>query len=389
MNPRLTISIPVFPGLSVKLHEIELPVARIASSLRQTPEIHDPLAWAPAIRLVLQFILDDMHVDGNLRGGWGKSYAERYLRETYPHGVPDDASRQPDSPSGTAMVVKGLSDFLCVDKLLDNVGQHALMACLSESATYFAARFSAQTGAVGVMTQLAGGDIAIAYNIRHTAMSLRVWQALPNQYERLGRSCRNILESAEAMNLEAERALTVASVFSALHLIESQEDLRRGIPGAHRIPFLQKKAEVALLSQWSDEFGGWYDGKNARATAQWYTAFVLKELSCLSSNVEGDLAKCVHRALATLVDSAQTVEGDQLGIPYFLGGAPDLGMTCMLFDIMAKSSQRRDQRRTFDGLCKFITGCGTRFAVDRQLLDAYPWTLASLFSGLRTLLSTR
>src|SRR3954451_23114879 len=58
----------------------------MVSALRQTPDLQDPPAWA--IRLVLQFIFDNMHTDGDLRGGWGKSYAERYLRETYPHGIP-------------------------------------------------------------------------------------------------------------------------------------------------------------------------------------------------------------------------------------------------------------------------------------------------------------
>ena len=386
MNPKLTFSIPIFPGLGLRVHEIELPASRIASALRRTSHLTDPTSWAAAIRLTLQFIFDDMHVAGNLRGGWGKSYAERYLSDMYPHGVPSDASQQPDSPSGTAMVVDGLANLLHIDGLLTPEARHEINECLNETSIYFANRHHPVTGAVGVMTRLAGGDTAVAYNIRHTAMALRALRFLPNQYERIGQTCRNIVESADTLNLEAERALTVAAVASSLLWINSQPDLCRGLPGAHHIPYLIKKAEIALLSQWSDVCRGWYDGKHAEVTAQWYSAFVLTELSGESLRIGEELRTRLKTARTALISTAQSV-GDGMGIPYFRGGSPDLGMTCVLFNIMTKGGRDRNEDRLLRALGRFIVACGATVDNDRHLRDAYPWTLAALFSGLNTLLT--
>src|SRR5258708_12874176 len=188
---KLVISSPSIGGISVK-YEIELPVVQMMDVLRRKPEIHDADAWFGAVRFALRFVFDDMHTTGEVKGGWGQSYADRYMRQTYPNGAPHDIVRQPDSPSGTAMVVEGLSDLLAVDDLLDGNIRELIAVCMRETGAYLRARTNPETGASGVITRLSEGDSAPAFDVRHTAMSLRPSSCLPGHYDYLVTSSKNL-----------------------------------------------------------------------------------------------------------------------------------------------------------------------------------------------------
>ncbi len=390
-DPKLAISIPVFFGLSLKLREIEIPVSRIITALRPIEEFSKPDAWVKTIHFALQYILDDMHSEGECRGGWGKSYAERYIRRTYPAGIPSDASRQPDSPSGTSMVVEGLNDLRECTGLTNVHLRKLIQTCLEETARYFVSRCDPGSGAVGVKTQLAGGDVATAYNLRHSAMAIKAWRSVPGQHERLGRCCEYLIRSAEEVDLESERPLTIAAVLSGLDWIEQTDHIRRSIPGTNRVPFLTKKAEIALFETWSETCGGWFDGKDRIATSFWYSAFVLKELCGVKVKLDVGLVERMDAALDMLLGALHELPEGQLGMPYRPNGSPDLGMSCLLAEILARPLPHWERGNELRGLCRFINSC-----CDEQnsfhsvyLEDTYPWTLASVFTVMRILLTKK
>src|SRR5205085_1404014 len=92
------------------------------------------------------------------------------------------------------------------------------------------------------------------------------------------------------------------------------------------------------------------------------------------------LSECLHR-----------LPNDQLAISYRLAGQPDIGMTCMLFEILLRNQSLRESTPTLRGLCHFITEHSKLLDSSNHIYleDTYPWTLASLFSGLNILLLTK
>jgi hypothetical protein len=389
-NPKLNISIPVFLGLSVKLREFEIPISRLSTFFRPLREFSDTKVWTTTVHSVLQYILRDMYTEGDCRGGWGKSYAERYQSHTYPQGLPSDAAAQHDTPSGTSMIVEGLTDLRGMGGLINEEIGDALDGCLNESARYFLNRYDPATGAVGVKTQLSGGDTATAYNLRHSAMALKVWRALPGQFNQIGRCCEYLINSSDVLNLSTERALTNAAVMSGLDWIAgASEDVQHYLPDTHKIPYLVKKVDIALLENWEATSRGWLDKKNREATILWYSSFVLKELSKTGSELSADLADRCTETLEMLLECLQELPGGQLAMPYRVGNSPDLGMTCMLFEIIVRSQPLRESTPTLRGLCRFINSHASLLESSEHVYvyDTYPWTLVSLFSGLNILLN--
>jgi hypothetical protein len=387
MSTKLIIKLPLLPPFVEVKKEIDFPLSLISDFFSHKAKLPDPAAWTALTQLAVQFVLDDMHTKGRIQGGWGKSYAHRYLNLTYPNGVPDDASRQPDSPSGTAMVIQGFFDLLETEQLLDGKSKEAILTCLNASAKYLEDRYNPKTGELGLLSVLSSGDSSIAYNIRHTAMSIRAWRRLPGQYNRLVGSCTNIIDSANERTLENERSITVAAILSALLWIKSNDALERGIPNTHRIPFLCKKAETALIKQWSHGYGGWIDPQNPEASVNWYTAFVIRECEMNSGDLGDDLRQQIKMARNGLFDKIVIADNGGTGLPYANGKVPDLGMSCMLFEMLTRSGIHKIEKQHYQNICKFILAVGSARDNARFTKDTYPWTLVSLFSALQLLAS--
>jgi hypothetical protein len=163
------------------------------------------------------------------------------------------------------------------------------------------------------------------------------------------------------------------------------------VPDTYKVPYLMAKADVALLNNWEASSRGWLDTKNREATTLWYSSFVLKELSKVKSELSVDLTDRCTETLGMLLECLEELPGGQAAMPYKLGGTPDLGMTCMLFEILIRSQQLRESASILRSLSRFITAHANLLDASEHtyINDTYPWTLVSLFSGLNVLLGER
>jgi Nucleoside phosphorylase len=363
---------------ATKIHDVSLPTLA---------ELADRTMWSGAVHNILKYIHSDMHTSVECRGGWGKSYAERYQTRTYPQGMPKAFAPQPDTPSGTAMVVEGLYCLKQIPDYLSHEDREMVDGCLAETSEYFLNRYDPVTGAVGVKTLLATGDTATAYNLRHSALALKAFHQLPSFYNQLGSCSEYVIRSSEKLNLETEHVLKIVAVLSGLDLISNTANLKHGLPDAHKLPYLIRKAEIALLKRWSASSRGWVDCANPTTTIFWYSLLVLKDLSKLCMISDPELVDCSNRTLQMLFECIRELPGNQLGMLYRIGGPPDLGMSCMLLEILARTRPTPQNQMTLRGLCHFVIAHTEMLNASEQdyIQDTYPWTLVSLFGGLSAL----
>jgi hypothetical protein len=164
--------------------------------------------------------------------------------------------------------------------------------------------------------------------------------------------------------------------------------LKHGLPEANKLPYLIKKAEVALLKNWSPSARGWFDGKNRTTTLIWYSLLVLKDLSNMNVTLDHELVGCGEHTLRMMFDCLREVSDGQLGMPYRIDGPPDLGMSCMLFEILTRAQPTPQVESILRGLGRFIIAHAHLLdSSDHDYVkDTYPWTLVSLFGGLMVLL---
>ncbi len=384
-DDKLRISLSLAPGVSVG--QLEIPISGLVNRFRRKKHNLDPKKWLSIMQDVGNFVLADRIREGIGTGGWGYSYWQKCIPQTYPDERPEDSTRSRDSFLSSAMV---LEELMALDRLVKNEETSLLSnldVVMSDFERYAMARYDPLDGRVGGLKTTSTGEPAVAPHPRHTAMALRVWEILGEKESCLRQTSIAVMKLAEMVNLQKENALSLAALYSGVQFVVSKRHLVDGVKEAWPEGRLSDRTaptrlDAALVESWNQRIRGWQlsNGGDLDRTANWYSTFVLREVGPYGENCTPELRACLLSTAQRLADDSKK----NGGIPYIPGKDPDFGLSCMLLEALYRLPAKDKE---VDESCDTVLGfLESGMTPESKMEYTYSWTAACLFGALESAL---
>ena len=364
---KLNIGLSLFPGTSMDLGTIDIDEhVKILQGWLSGQKGRRPCA--PSTDLLtysLQSVLDDQFVDHPiLKGAWSNRTLDGYVKK--------------DTITFSALIVNNLLRY--VEQLKDEQIGALVANRLSHFAAYLFRHFDTDVGGFGRFGHVrTDGTRDLEVSFRHTLWGLMaLWGICPEdpRMEEILGACRQYLRSnVNTINIQNERAFT----FAALHRFLSTPGLSNSLADTdNRRLNLLRMTEDALITKYNSFLNTWDTDKESPSRAAFSVALYILSSVRLPDTRTQDLRSILLHSIEKLITQSvipMDADGDQLALPFYPEGSPDLGASVQLVSILCDEAEyRHSAGKRLSRLLTFVNNPSNYKA---HLEHTYSWHLSS------------